>query len=129
MTQQKSPSTPSSNHRFALFISEFIDRVVFFAKAIDELGKFLLGSWWRQVISSVQDAIGIGFLLWLPARIIEVISGKSFSTIENCFQDTSGPSSIACIATIASDYSCWIIYFGRVISRFIRQVLNKETYK
>lgn len=91
----------------------------------DKAGGYILGPWWRPITLAIQDAIGIGFMFWVPARVLTFVSlGEEFSGLAYCWReiDKSEPSFVACLAIVSADYCFWLLYLARTIVRFGRQL-------
>lgn len=99
---------------------------------IDLLGKGLMGSLWKTVYLSIQDAISLSILLKLPSFIGLIIIGKDFSSYDVCLQENSlGVARYACFIIISSDFCLWMVLAGRIIGRFwvdIRGLKGKTTH-
>lgn len=136
MSAQSTPSTESSlppnrhRPRGKTKIARKVDWLLITIKEpIGVLGAHLLGSWWGQILSAVQDAIAIGCLLRIPSLVLSVVAGEdSFSSLTSCSTNfaLSDPNIVACAAIVASDYCFWILFLGRTIARAIDQARSKE---
>jgi hypothetical protein len=97
---------------------------------LDLLGQGLMGSLWKSVYLSIQDAIALGILLQLPSFVGRIIIGKDFSSFDVCLQESAlGVSRYACFIIIISDFCLWIILSGRVIGRFWGDLLELKRGK
>lgn len=109
------------NTRSARKVHKFLLRIT---EPVDELGASLLGEWWRILILAVQDAIGIGILLWIPNSVFKFFSyGKDFSTLTSCWQiSLFDPSIVACLGLVIGEYCLWTLFVSRTLARFFHQI-------
>ena len=92
---------------------------------LDLLGQGLMGSLWRTVYLSIQDATALGVLLKLPSLVGHIIIGKDFSSFDVCLQENAlGVARYACFIIITADFCLWIILAGRIIGRFWADLLE-----
>ena len=105
--------------RLAKRVHKFFLRVT---EPIDVVGEFLLGDWWRLIALQVQDAVAIGFLLWVPNHVFAFVSlGMNFSDLNSCLAiELSSPTFLACISVLAGEYCFWLLYGGRTLARLTR---------
>jgi hypothetical protein len=86
---------------------------------INLVGHSLMGSYWKTLHSSVQDAIALGLILKIPGAIGEWVMAKSFTGFDVCLQQNIlSVDRYACFIIVASDFCLWIVIAGRTIARF-----------
>lgn len=89
------------------------------------LGRGLMGDLWITVYLSLQDAIALSILLRLPSLIGRTIIGKDFSSFKVCLCESPwGISFYACFVIIIADFCLWVVLAGRIIARFITDILK-----
>ena len=92
---------------------------------LDLISQRLLGSLWRTLYETVQDAIVLSLLLQIPSLIGRLIVGKEFSSYDVCLQENLlGSSRYACFIIVTSDFLLWIVLAGRILSRFLVDFTN-----
>lgn len=112
------------------------DNITIIFKNLDKTGQIILGSWWSPITSSIQDAVGIFILLWIPPQIFSLLAGDEFRFIRRCIEDISmlseqngiSSSYLACIAIVTSNCICWILYLAKVVRFIIHQIQNPDSH-
>lgn len=93
---------------------------------IDELGKVFFGELWQDVYLSIQDALALSVLVKLPAAVNDwVLGGESFSSFSTCIKEEVGnPNQLACFVVVGSTFLFWLLLAGRLLGRFLENVLR-----
>ena len=97
-------------------------------KPIDAVGKSLMGSLWRDVYETVQDAIALCALFSIPGAIGKIILKEDYSGFDRCFENWNAwnVNRYACCVIVASGFILWTVVSGRIIARTINNVFKKK---
>ncbi|WP_081431279.1 hypothetical protein [Moorena bouillonii] len=85
--------------------------------SVDKLGKALLGDMWRSVYLSLQDAIALLVILYIPSLIGQLILSNSFLDFSVCMESAIGVQFYASLIIGAANFLLWILIAGRIIGR------------
>ncbi|WP_083305298.1 hypothetical protein [Moorena producens] len=85
--------------------------------SVDKLGKALLGDMWRSVYLSLQDAIALLVILYIPSLIGQLILTNTFLDFSVCMESAIGVQFYASLIIGAANFLLWILMAGRIIGR------------
>lgn len=93
---------------------------------LDEIGKALVGSLWRDVYVTIQDAIALGVLLRIPSAIGRLVIGADYSGFDVCLEagNVWSINRYACFVIVTSGFALWIVLGGRILIRFGRRLID-----
>ena len=97
-------------------------------KPVDAVGKSLMGSLWRDVYETVQDAIALCALFSIPGAIGKIILKEDYSGFDQCYESWNAwnVNRYACYVIVGSGFILWTVVSGRIMSRTINNVFKKE---
>ena len=98
---------------------------------LDKIGYFLMGSLWRDVYETLQDAISLCLLFSIPGWISKLILKADYSGFDECYETWNAwnINRYACYVVVASGFVLWITIAGRIIGRTIKNVFNQNQKK
>lgn len=97
-------------------------------KPLDAIGNALMGSLWRDVYETFQDAIALCLLFSIPGWIGKIILKADYSGFDQCYNGWNAwnVNRYACYVIVGSGFLLWITIAGRIIGRTINNVLKKN---
>ena len=109
-------------------IEEFLETLW---KPLDKIGQALMGSLWRDVYETFQDAIALCFLFSIPGWIGNLILKADYSGFDECYNgwNALNVNRYGCYVIVGSGFVLWIIIAGRIIGRTINNVFLKKMKK
>ncbi len=96
-------------------------------KPLDAIGQALMGSLWRDVYETVQDAIALCLLFSIPGWIGKLILKADYSGFDQCYQNWNSwnINRYACYVIVGSGFVLWIMVAGRIIGRVINKIFQR----
>ncbi len=100
-------------------------------KPLDTIGQALMGTLWRDVYETFQDAIALCFLFSIPGWIGTLILKEDYSGFDECHNcwNALNVNRYGCYVIVGSGFILWIIISGRIIGRTINNVFPKKMKK
>lgn len=97
-------------------------------KPLDTLGNALIGSLWRDVYETVQDAIALCLLFSIPGWIGKIILKEDYSGFDQCYEKWNvwNVNRYACYVIVGSGFILWIVVTGRIIARTLKNFFKKR---
>ncbi len=96
------------------------------SEAIHLVGPKIMGEqFWKMFYLSIQDIIALALLSQISDWIYLIILGHSFNSLAECLEiDSLSPRRYACFIMVASDFCGWILIAGRLIGRFLADIID-----
>ncbi len=98
---------------------------------LDPIGQVLMGSLWRDVYETFQDAIALCLLFSIPGWISKLILKADYSGFDECYNawNAWNVNRYACYVVVGSGFVLWMTIAGRIIGRTIQNIFKQNRGK
>ena len=95
---------------------------------LDAIGRALMGSLWRDVYETVQDAIALSLIFSIPGWIGKLILKADYSGFDQCSNGWNAwnVNRYVCYVIVGSGFVLWIMVAGRIIGRMINNIFPEK---
>ncbi len=93
---------------------------------IDTIGQSVIGDLWPIAYETTQDSIAVGFLYIVPGKVVKLLVGNDFSSLNQCLEigDRTSIYRYSCFVIVAAGFSLWIVVAARLVFRSAKTLIS-----